>query len=75
VTSVVTNGPAICRAGPGAWQVPRTGILDPDRSSDLFRVKVPVEFSDERGEGRDLGVRHGAVPLMLPEIPRLPRAF
>jgi hypothetical protein len=28
VTSVATNGPAICRPGPGAWQVPRAGDLE-----------------------------------------------
>jgi hypothetical protein len=28
VTSVVTNDPAICRPGPGAWQVPRAGDLE-----------------------------------------------
>ena len=28
VTSVVTNGPAICRPGPGARQVPRAGDLE-----------------------------------------------
>jgi hypothetical protein len=28
VTSVVTNGPAICRPGPGAWRVPRAGDVE-----------------------------------------------
>ena len=28
VRKSVTNGPAICRPGPGAWQVPRAGDLE-----------------------------------------------